>query len=94
MLKVNEYFDGRVKSIAADNSEGRSTVGVIAPGEYEFSTSTVEIMMVITGHLDVQFPDGDGKWFTYKRNQTFTVQSGSSFKVKTDENTGYICFYK
>lgn len=51
MFKVNEYFDGTVKSIAFDMVEGPATVGVMAPGEYEFGTSQLEVMHVIAGSL-------------------------------------------
>ncbi|MBP1733586.1 MAG: hypothetical protein H6Q55_4015 [Deltaproteobacteria bacterium] len=33
MFKVNEYFDGKVKSIAFSPAEGPATVGVMAKGE-------------------------------------------------------------
>ena len=36
MFKTNEYFDGKVKSIALESSEGTATIGVMAKGEYEF----------------------------------------------------------
>ena len=55
MLKVNEYFGGRVKSIAVENEEGVATVGVMEAGEYEFGTSTVEIMTITGGTLEVCF---------------------------------------
>ncbi len=35
MLDVNEYFDGRVKSIGFQTETLRATVGVMAPGTYE-----------------------------------------------------------
>ncbi|HBF94201.1 MAG TPA: hypothetical protein DDX13_11120, partial [Marinobacter adhaerens] len=35
MLKVNEYFDGKAKSISFQTSTLPATVGVISPGEYE-----------------------------------------------------------
>ncbi len=39
MLKVNEYFAGKVKSIGFDSSSiGRASVGVMAEGEYTFGT--------------------------------------------------------
>ena len=44
MFKVNEYFDGKVKSLAFKTADGPATIGVMAPGEYEYGTSTVEIM--------------------------------------------------
>lgn len=40
MFKTNEYFDGNVKSIAFTAANGHATMGVMAPGEYEFGTST------------------------------------------------------
>jgi uncharacterized protein YaiE (UPF0345 family) len=42
MFKVNDYFDGKVKSLAFESEEGPATIGVMAAGEYEFGTSTKE----------------------------------------------------
>ena len=41
MLNVNEYFDGNVKSVSFQGDELASSIGVMAPGEYEFGTSPV-----------------------------------------------------
>jgi len=38
MLDVNEYFDGKVKSIAFQTATLPATVGVMQAGEYEFNT--------------------------------------------------------
>ena len=57
MFKTNEYFDGKVKSIAFATSEGPATLGVMAAGEYEFGTSTIEFMTVVSGTMMVQLPD-------------------------------------
>ena len=45
MFKVNEYFDGTVKSIAFGTAEGPATIGVMALAEgHCFETwATVEI---------------------------------------------------
>ena len=93
MLKVNEYFDGNVKSIGVNGAEGNATVGVIAAGEYEFGTSTVEIMTVVSGKLLVK-QQGDNEWKTYKKFESFVVPKDSKFKVKADEETPYLCLYK
>jgi len=93
MLKVNEYFDGNVKSIATDNSKGKATVGVIAPGEYEFGTSTVEYMTVVFGAMDVLIK-GEDQWQTYTDGETFKVEKDSSFKVKVNEAVSYLCKYE
>ena len=50
MFKTNEYFDGKVMSIGLESAEGRATIGVMAKGEYEFGTSTIEIMTVTSGN--------------------------------------------
>jgi len=93
MFKVNEYFDGKVKSIAFENADGPATVGVMAPGEYEFGTSTIEYMTVISGALEIQIP-GENKWSTYKPFETFVVQKDTKFKVKVAQDSSYRCLYK
>jgi uncharacterized protein YaiE (UPF0345 family) len=91
MIKVNEYFDGKVKSLATANSQGNATVGVIAPGQYEFGTGSVEIMTVIWGELKAQIPGGD--WKTYKQGESFRVEKGVTFKVEAVETMSYLCQY-
>lgn len=93
MFTTNEYFDGNVLSIALEASEGRATVGVMAAGEYEFGTSTIEVMTVISGKLAIQLP-GETEWKVYKKFESFVVEKGVKFKVKADEDTPYLCVYK
>lgn len=66
MFQVNEYFNGTVKSIAFAGEEGPATVGVMAPGEYEFGTAKREIMHVVSGALTVKLP-GSANWETSRR---------------------------
>jgi uncharacterized protein YaiE (UPF0345 family) len=42
MFKTNEYFEGNVKSLSFQGADGPATIGVMAKGEYEFGTSTIE----------------------------------------------------
>lgn len=93
MLKTNEYFDGRVKSIALKNAKGTSTVGVMDIGEYEFGTSTVEHMTVISGALIVKLPESQ-TWKSYKAGETFIVAADQKFGVKAEEQTAYLCRYE
>lgn len=93
MFTVNEYFDGNVKSLAFKNTDGDVTVGVMAPGEFEFGTSTVEYMTVISGELLVQLP-GETSWKSYKPFETFIVEKDKKFKVIVNEQTAYKCVYK
>lgn len=93
MFRTNEYFDGKVKSIAFKNNEGDVTVGVMAPGEFEFGTTTVEYMTVTSGELVVQLP-AETDWKSYKPFETFIVDKDKKFKVKVSEQTAYKCVYK
>jgi len=93
MFKTNEYFDGKVKSIAFETADGPATVGVMAKGEYVFGTSTVEFMTVTSGKMDVKLPCED-KWKTYKEFETYIVPKDVKFNVKVDGDTSYRCLYK
>ena len=93
MIKVNEYFDGNVKSLGYETSEGKSTVGVMEPGEYEFGTATAETMIVVEGSLEVLLP-GDSDWKAFGKGEIFEVQANASFKVKTSQQSSYLCKYK
>lgn len=93
MFKVNEYFDGKVKSIAFSSPEGPATVGVMAPGDYEFGTASVEIMSVTSGTMDVKLP-GSEEWQTIKTGESFEVAANVKFGVRIQVETAYLCLYK
>ncbi|MEA3505797.1 MAG: pyrimidine/purine nucleoside phosphorylase [Bacteroidota bacterium] len=94
MFKTNEYFDGNVMSIAYTTAEGdNATIGVMAKGEYEFGTATVEYMTVTSGKMNVLLPDTT-EWKEYKEFETFIVDKDKKFKVKVDGDTSYRCLYK
>ena len=93
MFETNEYFDGKVKSIAFNAEGGSATVGVMAPGEYEFGTSSKEIMKVVSGCLTIQLPDSD-EWNDFPAGTQFEVESGVKFGVKVAEETSYLCLYR
>jgi len=93
MFKTNEYFDGKVKSIAFETAEGPATIGVMAKGEYEFGTSTIEYMTVTSGKMTVLLP-GETEWKTYNQFETFIVAKDKKFKVKLNGDTSYKCIYK
>jgi uncharacterized protein YaiE (UPF0345 family) len=93
MFKVNEYFDGKVKSLAFKTADGPATVGVMAAGEYEFGTSTLEIMTVVSGMLTVKLP-GSEVWKDYKAGESFTVEAGKKFQLKIAADAAYLCLYR
>ena len=92
MLKVNEYFDGNIKSIAFKTDTLPATVGVMAPGSYVFNTDDKEKMMVINGALTIKRP-GDNDFITFNAGESFDVDANSAFDVKVETETAYLCLY-
>jgi len=92
MFNTNEYFDGKVKSIAFSAPGGPATMGVMAPGEYEFGTSTVEHMTVISGTMVVQLSDVD-EWKEFKSFDMFVVPKDKKFRLRIASDAAYLCLY-
>ena len=93
MFKVNEYFNGAVKSIAFQTETLPATVGVMAKGDYEFGTSQKEYMTITSGSLTVILP-GSETAQTFKAGETFEVEANQRFKVTADVETAYSCLYE
>jgi len=92
MFKTNEYFDGKVKSIAFQDQEKPATVGVMAAGEYVFGTMESEKMTVITGELIIQLA-GESEARSYTAGQSFNVSGNSEFNVSVPADCAYLCEY-
>src|SRR5471032_3041018 len=86
MLKNNEYFAGKVKSIGFDSDSAgcSASVGVMEKGEYTFSTEKPEEMTVVPGSLD---------WQVFMPGEKFYVPGHSEFNLQVVEPTAYLCKY-
>ena len=91
-MQVNRYFDDQVLSLSFDNSNGKSSIGLMAPGSYKFSTSDDERMVVISGALVVQ-RQSDPEPVLYSDGEEFHVPRDQSFSVEVTEPTAYLCEY-
>lgn len=93
MLETNEYFDGKVRSIAFNTATLPATVGVMEMGEYEFGTSQKETMTVVSGALTVMLP-GATEWQTFNQGDSFIVEANQKFQLKVEVATAYLCTYE
>ncbi len=93
MFQVNEYFDGKVKSIGFQGPELASTVGVMAAGEYEFGTTQKETMTVVAGELRVCLP-GESEFCAYGPGESFIVEANEKFQLEVASDTAYLCTYE
>ena len=93
MLKVNEYFDGKVMSIALQTETLPATVGVMEPGDYEFGTSQREVMTIVSGKMEALLP-GSEEWQTFTNGESFEIEANVKFKVRLSGQTAYFCTYE
>ncbi|MEW6080006.1 MAG: pyrimidine/purine nucleoside phosphorylase [Thermodesulfobacteriota bacterium] len=91
--KANVYFDGKVTSRTVVFPDGsRKTLGIMAPGKYEFNTDVKEIMEILSGELDVLISESEG-WKTIKGGGQFEVPAKSKFGLNVKSLTDYCCSY-
>ena len=88
MLAHNTYFDAKVQSIGFERLGRRTTVGVISPGEFHFSTDAPERMTIVSGELEAKVGD---TWRAYPAGTAFEVPGKSVFDVRATAPAAYVC---
>ena len=90
---ANIYFNGNVISRNIFLKDGsRKTLGVMLPGEYEFTTEVRELMEITSGKLNLKIQN-DIEWTMIKDGMDFNIPKNSSFKVEVLEIVNYTCSY-
>lgn len=90
---VNAYFEGKVTSRTIIFADGtKKTLGVMLPGEYEFSTADKELMEILSGKGEVRL-QGAEKEQVYGSGYSFEVPARSSFVIRVEELTDYCCSF-
>lgn len=92
MIKVNEYFEGKIKSLGFELEGIPYTTGVILPGEYAIDTEKEEHITVTLGVFEIRPPGLD--WKTVKSGDTVVIPANATFDVKIRETASYICRYR
>ena len=90
-MKHNVYFGGAVQSLSFDHAEGSATVGVMAPGGYEFSTGSKERMDIVSGAIEVKLPGDD--WVEFVAGESFDVPANAKFQVRMTAQVAYVCWF-
>lgn len=90
--QANIYFDGKVTSRTAVLQDGtKKTLGIMLPGEYEFSTGLKEEMEILAGTLEFKLSGQD--WQTIEGTGVFFVPANDKFQLKVHTVTDYCCSY-
>lgn len=91
--KANVYFNGGVVSRTVLFPDGsKKTLGIMQPGEYEFSTGDKENMEILSGELDVMLP-GAASWKAVKGGESFDVPANATFTMKVKTLSDYCCSF-
>lgn len=91
--EANVYFAGGVVSRTVLFPDGtKKTLGIMQPGEYEFSTGAAEIMEILSGELDLKMP-GSAGWDRIGGGESFQVPANSSFTMRVLTLTDYCCSF-
>jgi uncharacterized protein YaiE (UPF0345 family) len=92
MIKVNEYFAGKIKSLGFELHGTQYTAGVILPGEYSIDTEKEEHITLTVGGFEIRPPDSD--WKTAQIGDTIVIPANSTFDAKASKPVSYICMYR
>jgi len=92
MIKVNEYFEGKIKSLGFEYEGISYSTGVFLPGDYSVPTEKEEHVTVTVGAFDMRLPDED--WKTVKAGDTVVIPTNITFDLKTTKPVSYVCILK
>ncbi len=91
MIKVNEYFEGKIKSLEAEFEGVRFTTGIFLPGDYNFETKEERHITVTLGSLSIRLPREE--WKKVSKGETIIVPAGVKIDLRVDKTNSYICLY-
>ena len=77
MIKVNEYFEGKIKSLGFERHGTQYTAGVLLPGTYSIDTEKEEHITLTMGEFEIRPRDSD--WKTTKIGEFCSVDGNHSY---------------
>jgi uncharacterized protein YaiE (UPF0345 family) len=90
--EANVYFNGAVTSRSVLFADGsKKTLGIMQPGEYEFSTGKAELMEILSGGLELSI--AGSAWQTVQGGESFEVPADSKFVMKVKTLSDYCCSF-
>ena len=92
MITVNEYLEGKVKSLGFELEGTRYTAGVLMPEEYSFDTEEEEHITVTVGEFEIRPPGAN--WKTVTTGDAIVIQANSAFDLRVKKPASYICLYR
>jgi hypothetical protein len=91
VITVNEYLEGKVKSLGFERDGVAFTAGVLSAGDYAFDTEREEHITATVGDFDIRPPGAD--WKTLHTGDTVIIPAHSTFELKVQKPAAYVCMY-
>ena len=91
MITVNDYFNGKIKSLGFERDGVSYTVGVFLPGEYKIKTEEEEHISVTLGDFEIRLPKGG--WKRIELGDKIVIPESTEFYLKVENVASYICTY-
>lgn len=86
-MKHNIYADGKFQNIEFTDSDSDKSIGVIEPGQYNFTTEREETVQCLSGKIII-----NGNKLT--PGQKITTGKNEKFTISAEETSTYLCLYK
>jgi len=93
VYELKKYHGDKVMSLTYEDDSNSFSVGIIAPGEYQFGAIRKEIFTVTHGSISAWHEDSKN-WANYGINEQFIIPAQKNFKLKVDGISAYICHYE
>lgn len=94
MFELKKYHGDKVQSLTYDDNQTSFSVGIIAPGEYEFGAMRKEIYTVTSGAISCVVEGDKVGQKTYQKNESFIVPYRKNFRLGVTQISTYICYYE
>ena len=86
-MKHNSYANGGLQSLGFSDKGLATSVGVVDPGRYTFTTDSEETIQCLTGLLVINNE-------SCAPGQKVVINKGVTFTIEAKESSSYICTYR
>jgi purine/pyrimidine-nucleoside phosphorylase len=86
-MKHNTYEDGKFQNLKFSDAGQETSVGVIEPGEFNFTTDQEEAVTCLTGQITVNGT-------TLKPGERVFIPKDTPFTISATSPSSYLCIYK
>jgi uncharacterized protein YaiE (UPF0345 family) len=89
MIRVNEYCEGKIKSLGFQLEGIDYTVGLMLPGNYTFNMEIEGHITGVWGEFEIKHEGGD--WGVVRPGDTIVITRNSTVNYRIKKPASYVC---